>query len=1251
MLWNQFARVVVTFALLFLPMAAQQPQDAPTHVTLQGAVQTPDKTPVPGASVHIVEQTTGKSWITWTDETGKFRLPELPAGKFHIDAAQIGFGSAGADVAPTTEKSDDIIMVLKIATAAEIAAANEASAAANAATTAAVAPVTPGTTPPATADAAKNQTTAPPATGATTPPAGTKPATTQGTQTARGGRNNQGAQGNGRGNNNGGGFKGVDVNGAGANADTNDVTGAAAGDASGLGGVASSDALLVAGTVAQGVQGGFPGGFGGGENGGFDVNNPNGFPGGGGDPNAIPGGGIPGGAPGGGRGAGGFGGGPGGGPGGRGPGGGGPGGRGRGGQGGGQPPWGVQNRIRQRINTVHYTLNETFLDSAFNARTWQANGQPQPKEPFSNNKFGGSVGGPVRIPHIYDGRDKTFFFLNVNVGHGQNANFLTGNVPTALEREGNFCSSGTDSTGAVVPINIYNFQTSSPTNLQTPRTLLNPSNPCVLPGPINSTAAALLALIPMPNQTPTLNSPNNFVLQTTTPINTQAINLRVNQTISPKLNFGVQYNINQTQSSGQGLFPAETSTTAARAQVVNITFNQNISPRLINAIVVNFTRTRTDILNGFSNGVNEENLLGIMGASPSPLDFGLPTVSLNSSNGGFSYSGFNETIPNLTRNQTWALTDNLTWTHAKHATHIGVTFRRIQLNPGHDPNPDGNFSFTGLLTENFTPSPNTPGAFIPVTNTGSPLADFELGLPAGTSVQFGDTFNYLRSRSFIAYFTDDWKIMPRVTVTYGLRYELVLPATELFGNLSDLDVNPANFAQFQQVTSVNNVGPFSGTLPSSLVRPNYRNVAPRISVAWRVPGKIFDANNGRHALIVRAGYNIFDNSNVYTNIDTHLLNQAPFATNVANQVQTPAEALNFATGLQGTQPNFNSYAVNPDYRNPIIQIWNLSMESNITDGLFWQISYIGTRGDHLDVFSEPNVLNVANNALVAGGGQLPNFTQNQTFTYDSSGASSFYNALQARLQKRMRNGFTFTALYTYSKSYDDASSVGGSSQTVIQDFPNINAERGLSAFDMRHQITGSSTYELPFGERKRFAHKGISAKILSSMRVSGSTTFHTGTPLQPYVLGNELSAINSGANLETRPNILPGCNQNLLSGQVSVSEAFNTSCFAAPGGQFQPSAGFPEIISPVQSPVGLAGNSGRDIVRGPSSMVVNLALAKTITLGRDAQRHLDLRWEVNNLANHPNWSSFALAVGNRNFGEVLGAGAMRSMDAVLRLNF
>src|SRR4029077_13994 len=106
----------------------------------------------------------------------------------------------------------------------------------------------------------------------------------------------------------------------------------------------------------------------------------------------------------------------------------------------------------------------------------------------------------------------------------------------------------------------------------------------------------------------------------------------------------------------------------------------------------------------------------------------------------------------------------------------------------------------------------------------------------------------------------------------------------------------------------------------------------------------------------------------------------------------------------------------------------------------------------------------------------------------------------------------------------------------------------------------------------------------------------------------ELTAINSGANLTTRPDILPGCNQNLFSSQVTVSEFFNISCFAAPGKQSPASPEFPNGV--LFAPPGLAGNAGRDIVRGPSSMVVNMALAKSITLGRDAQRHLDIRWEV-----------------------------------------
>jgi hypothetical protein len=243
----------------------------------------------------------------------------------------------------------------------------------------------------------------------------------------------------------------------------------------------------------------------------------------------------------------------------------------------------------------------------------------------------------------------------------------------------------------------------------------------------------------------------------------------------------------------------------------------------------------------------------------------------------------------------------------------------------------------------------------------------------------------------------------------------------------------------------------------------------------------------------------------------------------------------------------------------------------------------------------------------------------------------------------MKSGFTFTTIYTYAKSLDDASSIGGGGQSVIQDFPNISFDRGLSSFDVRHTITGNSTYELPFGARKRFAHTGAAAKILGNLRLSGSTTFRTGTPLQPIVQG-ELSAITSGSNLATRPDILAGCDQNAPSLGHTIGEFFNVSCFGAPGQFFVGS-------TTLKAPSGLAGNSGRDIIRGPSSIVVNMALAKSITLGRDGQKHLDLRWEVNNLANHPNWSNIGLVVNSTNFGQVLGASAMRTMQAVVRLNF
>jgi len=1230
MLLKQLSRLAVSLALISLPLAARQTQEPPAHVTLQGVVRTAAGAPVPGASVHIVEENSGKSWVTWTDELGKFRLPELPGGKYKIDASQIGFGDDTKELTPTSETSPDIILSLHIATASEIAAANAATAAAQTpATTPTKAAAVQNATPPATAEANGNK---PPAT------AGTQPAN-QGrgaTQSARngGGRGQQGAGRGGR----GGGFSQVDVSGNGANAGEGDNTAAGAGNDA-LGNAESADALLVAGTTAQGAtnMGGFPNM---GDLGGLNPNGPGGIPGGdngtgipGGMPGGMPGGGAgPGGGGGRGGGGGGFGGG------GR---GGGPGGGGRGGRGGpGQNgvPWGLNSVIRRRINQMHYTLNETLNDSAFDARNFDLTTNAETKPAFTRNNFGGSLGGPLRIPKIYDGRDKTYFFINTNFVHGTNAtNNSYTNVPTDAERAGNFCSAGPGGT----PILLYDYTS----NFNGPRSLLNVPGNCDLQGQINPNTSQpyvsplattiLNNYFPEPNITD--NSTYNYLLQTTTPTNTQLINSRVNQTINQKLNFGVVYNISQNQNSGVGLFPELTSHTAARGQNVTLTFNQNISQRLINAIALNFTRQRTDLSNENTDVLNVENQLGITGPNTfNPEDWGLPTLSFTPT-GGLTYAGLSDTNASLRKNETWNLSDTVSYNLPKHTLHLGFTFRKVQLNSLADPDAHGRFSFTGLFTQNYQLTGSTE---TPVPNTGSALADFLMGLPAGQAVQYSttDTENYLRMHGFIGYVTDNWIMFPRFTVTYGLRYELMIPPTELNNRLSNLDVS-STFGSPTVVTP-GTVGPFSGALPNSLIRTNYNNFAPRIAIAWRVPGKYFDKNNGRHALIVRAGYSVTDVTSTYNTLATnYLVNQSPFA--IESQ---PTASATQTLSLQNisTAAPVNVYAVSPNYHNPYVQIWNLSLESQFIDGWTWQLMYVGTKGTDLDQLIAPNVLSVTSPALT-GGTIQPSLA----FTYDTSGASSNYNALQARLLKRMRNGFTFQTIYTYSKALDDSSSIGGTGGTVVQEYPFFNLERGLSTFDMRHSITGNATYELPFGERKHWAHKGAEARILGNWRLSGSTTFHTGTPLTPVVDEPAFSGITGSSTFVTRPDILPGCNPVLPADQRSLGQFFNTACFAAPGELFPGTT--------ITAPGNLFGDAGRDIVTGPASFIVNVALQRTITLDRDGQKHLDIRWETNNIANHVNWSGIGLTdpVGGNlgNFGVVNSAGAMRTMDLVVRLNF
>ena len=164
----------------------------------------------------------------------------------------------------------------------------------------------------------------------------------------------------------------------------------------------------------------------------------------------------------------------------------------------------------------------------------------------------------------------------------------------------------------------------------------------------------------------------------------------------------------------------------------------------------------------------------------------------------------------------------------------------------------------------------------------------------------------------------------------------------------------------------------------------------------------------------------------------------------------------------------NTVAVNPNYQVPYAMIWNASIEYNLLRNTFVEVMYTGTRGVHLDELLGFSLATSANQQNAAG------------FTYDTTGAFSNFNALQVRLQKRMSHGLMFMARYTFSKSLDDASTIGGGGQTVIQNNANPRGDYGLSSFNMTHQFLGNFTYQLPFGDRQRFATKGWQKSVFGA---------------------------------------------------------------------------------------------------------------------------------------------------------------------------
>ena len=310
-----------------------------------------------------------------------------------------------------------------------------------------------------------------------------------------------------------------------------------------------------------------------------------------------------------------------------------------------------------------------------------------------------------------------------------------------------------------------------------------------------------------------------------------------------------------------------------------------------------------------------------------------------------------------------------------------------------------------------------------------------------------------------------------------------------------------------------------------------------------------------------------------------------------------------------------------------MQVWNIDVQKTLPWGVVMNAGYNGSKGNHLDMRSAPRATP-----------QNPRTNRtNLVFTYDQAEAFSKFSAGTLRLNKRLSKGIALGANYQYSHSIDDAGAVNGVGQVVAQNWQDLDAEEGNSSFDIRHQVSGTYLYELPFGKDKFWFTSGTPSHILEGFSVSGSFNFATGTPLTTSYAA-AVSSIACGTQGALRPNRAVGPDGTLVSvtaGGGSLNQWFNPAAFALPTA----TPGYCNAF----------GDAARNSIAGPGTISNNMSLSKTVQMGDT--RSMEIRATINNVFNTVQYDGVGTVEDAPRFGEVTSAYPMRNFQFLARFRF
>ena len=831
-------------------------------------------------------------------------------------------------------------------------------------------------------------------------------------------------------------------------------------------------------------------------------------------------------------------------------------------------------------NAFHGAIYEIFQNEDLNANNFFNNYFSQPRATDKKNNFGITLGGPFRVPHLYDGRDKSFFFFSFEQFRQSLGATNTSTVPTAAERGGDLSAFLTglpvlDSNNSAIinpctgtPVEqgqIYDPSTTRTVGGEVCRT---PFAGNIIPAAdLDPVAQNILSYIPLPQ---TSSAHNNYFNVGSYPITNTLITVRIDQNIGVKHKAFFSYSSRENSVGGVGNFKTPAggySLTYFPTHYFRFGETYAIAPTLLNTINVGYNRTISDTLpSTYADGVDYPTKVGITG---------LNSRSFPNINPGEGFTGVGESVDDVIADNGYRINEALDIVKGRHSIKVGTDLRYQVFFPNFRDHNSGIFNYG---------RGQTAATIATNATSGNSFGSFLLGY-----TQEQEAIIYTTApkwvQSYYAYFAeDDWKVAKTLTLNLGFRWDTDVPRYEAHGNYSNLSLTTPNpgAGDIPGALIFAGVGPGrTGSLHQRFVNVWHKDFAPRVGFAYAPAylhgktairggfgiyyGAPLSADNGN---LLRTGFQATPQIAVVNSFDASYALRNGFPQTYAGTNQPtyqPPPSLD-PTQVNGGEP----YYLSPAYGRPsMTPNWSLDIQQELAKDVILKVGYVGQHSTHLHSAYDPvdalpqryfalgNLLNADINspAAVAAGIKAPyagfvgNVAQalrplpqyngvNTDCCLENLGQSS-YDALQTSLESRYKDGLTLLASYTWQKTFTDSDSAlpifatfagGGSPQDPF----NHKADKSISDQDISHTFVVSYLYELPVGKGKKYlATTPVLNRVVEGVELGGVLRYQSGQPL----------AFGGATGI---PGIQTGVRYNRVPGQPLLKPGFSTSRFVNP---------------------------------------------------------------------------------------------------------